>query len=529
MTSRKYVMLSNENIDTTIKEAEQFLSDANVDDKDMIRIRLAMEEALLNYREVLDENGLFCLRCVKRLGRLRLELSIPGLRYDPFSNEEEGSEILRGILSGMGIAPVWQYKNGVNHIIFTPRKRKPSQILLLTVSVVLAAVCGGICTLLPGSIRTFLSAQLITPLFHTFMGLLTAIAGPMIFLSVIWGVYSIGDTATLSKIGKRMILRFLLMSLLLTVLSGASMLLFFPLSGNGGSSFDFLQLLQMVLDIVPGNFFTPFTEANPLQIIFVAVVIGLAMLVLGSKVSVVASFVEQANSIVQLIMEAVSGLIPFFVFGSIFNMILSGSISILLQSSKLLPIMLLGHVLVCAVYLLLVCIRKRMSIALFVRKVAPTFLIGLSTASSAAAYSTNVECCEKQLGIDRQIINFGIPLGQVVFMPGAAVIFLAAGLCMAEVYGVPISPTWLVSALVITVVLAVAAPPVPGGGLTCYTMLFLQLNIPSEAVAITIALNVILECFGTAVNLFCLQAELVELAGSLNRLNLDILRKKQVR
>ena len=526
MAENRKLPLSNAGINTAADETEQFLSEANVDGKDILRIRLALEEALLNYQGALGENGSFFVRYVKRLGRLRIELSVPGLRYDPFAGEEEGSEILRGILAGMGIAPVWQYKNGVSQIIFTPRKRKPSQILLLALSVVLAAVSGGICTLLPEYIRSFLSVQLITPIFNTFMGLLTAIAGPMIFLSVVWGVYSIGDTATLSKIGKRMILRFLLMSFLLALLAGAAMLPFFPLTGSGGSSFDFSQLLQMVLDIVPGNFFTPFTQANPLQIIFVAVVIGLAMLVLGAKVSSVASFVEQSNSVIQLIMEAVSGMIPFFVFGSIFNMILSGSFSTLLQSSKLLPIMLLGHVLVCAVYLLLVCVRKRVSLPIFVKKVAPTFLIGLSTASSAAAYSTNVECCEKQLGIDRQIINFGIPLGQVVFMPGAAVIFLAAGLCMAEVYGVPISPTWLISALLITVVLAVAAPPVPGGGLTCYTMLFLQLNIPAEAVAITIALNVILEFFGTAVNLFCLQAELVELAGSLDRLDVETLRRR---
>jgi len=526
MASSRYAMLSNENIDIRIKEAEQFLSEANVDGKDILRIRLAMEETLLNYKNMWGETESFSLRCVKRLGRLRIELSVPGIRYDPFAGEEEGSEILRSILAGMGIAPVWQYKNGSNQIIFTPRRRKPSQVLLLTAAVVLAAVCGGLCALLPECVRSFLSVQLVAPIFNMFMGLLTAIAGPMIFLSVVWGVYSIGDTATLSKVGKRMILRFLLMSLLLTILAGVAMLPFFPLSGSGGSSFDFSQLLQMVLDVVPGNFFTPFTEANPLQIIFVAVVIGLAMLVLGAKGATVASFVEQSNSVIQLIMEAVSGLIPFFVFGSIFNMILSGSISTLLQSSKLLPIMLLGHVLVCVVYLLLVCVRKRVSLSVFAKKVAPTFLIGLSTASSAAAYSTNVECCEKQLGIDRQIINFGIPLGQVVFMPGAAVIFLAAGLCMAEVYGVPISPAWLISALLITVVLAVAAPPVPGGGLTCYTMLFLQLNIPAEAVAITIALNVILEFFGTAVNLFCLQAELVELAGSLDRLDVEMLRRK---
>ena len=523
---KRNIPLTNENIAAAVEEVENFAAASRVEPKEVVRIRLAVEEALLNYRSTMGEDAVFSLLCVRRLGRLRVELHIPGLRYDPFVVEDEGDELLRGILSGMGIAPIWRYKNGVNLVTFMPRRRRPSQIKCLVASVVLAVLCGLLCSLLPEGARSFLSVQIVSPVFDTFMGLLSAIAGPMVFLSVVWGVCSIGDAATLSKIGKRMVLRFLVMSFVLTVLAGAAMVPFFPLAGSGGSSFDVSQLLQMVLDIVPGNFFTPFTEANPLQIIFVAVVIGLAILVLGAKVSTVTAFVEQSNAVIQLIMEAVSGLIPFFVFGSIFNMILSGNVSTRLQSSKLLPIMLLGHVLVCAVYLLLVCIRKRVSLPVFMKKVAPTFLIGLSTASSAAAYATNVECCEKKLGIDRQIINFGVPLGQVVFMPGAAVIFLAAGLCMAEVYGVPISPTWLVSALIITVVLAVAAPPVPGGGLTCYTMLFLQLNIPAEAVAITIALNVILEFFGTAVNLFCLQAELVELAGSLGRLDIQTLRRK---
>lgn len=523
---RKNVPLTNENIVTAVEEVERFMAASRVDDKEILRIRLAVEEALLNYRKAMGMDARFSLLCIKRLGRLRIELRIPGDRLDPFAVEEEGDELLRGILAGMGIAPVWRYKNGVNLVMFLPKKRSPSQIRRLAASVALAILCGGLCTLLPEGVRHHLSEQIVSPLFGTFMGLLTAIAGPMIFLSVAWGVCSIGDTATLSKIGKRMVGRFLLMSFILTVLAGCAMLPFFPLAGSGSSSFDLSPMLQMVLDIVPDNFVTPFTESNPLQIIFTAVLMGLAMLVMGGKCAAVSALVEQANAILQLIMETVSSLIHLFVFASIYNMILSGSLSILLESAKLLPIMLLGHVLVCGVYLALVCIRKRVSVPVFVRKVAPTFLIGLSTASSAAAYAENVECCEKRLGIDRQIIRFGVPLGQVVFMPGAAVIFLAAGLCMAEVYGVPISPAWLVSALIITVVLAVAAPPVPGGGLTCYTMLFLQLNIPAEAVAITIALNVILEFFGTAVNLFCLQAELVELAGALDRLDVNVLRKK---
>lgn len=98
---------------------------------------------------------------------------------------------------------------------------------------------------------------------------------------------------------------------------------------------------------------------------------------------------------------------------------------------------------------------------------------------------------------------------------------------MAEIYGVTVSPAWLATACLIAIVLAVAAPPIPGGALTCYTILFVQLKIPMEAVAVTIALNVILEFIATAVNLFCLQAELVELAAGLDMLDVRKLREKK--
>ncbi len=48
---------------------------------------------------------------------------------------------------------------------------------------------------------------MITPVFDTFMGLLSAVAGPLIFLSVAGGIYNIGDIATLGKVGKRIISR----------------------------------------------------------------------------------------------------------------------------------------------------------------------------------------------------------------------------------------------------------------------------------------------------------------------------------
>ena len=169
----------------------------------------------------------------------------------------------------------------------------------------------------------------------------------------------------------------------------------------------------MVLDIVPGNFFTPFTEGNPLQIIFVAVLIGMAMLILGNKATAAASFVEQSNYIVQLIMEAVSSFVPLFVFGSILNMILNNDFSVFLPAYKLIPAMLMGDAILLAVYLVLVCAGRKVHPRVLLKKMMPTFLIALTTASSSAAFGVNMECCEKDLGIDRRIVNLGVPLGHI--------------------------------------------------------------------------------------------------------------------
>ncbi len=518
--------LTNHDIDVACHEVETFCERANGEKRDILRTRLAVEEILLKYQEAFGTKGTFRFQCRKRINRLYAGFSIPGERNDVVhSDSSEESAVLKGILSGMGEIPAWQYKNGVNYLTFTLKKKKLSPAVSLLAAVALALFCGAVSSFLPEKYVNYLSEEMITPVFDTFMGLLSAVAGPLIFLSVAGGIYNIGDIATLGKVGKRMISRFLWMTLIFTTVFGIAILPLFPLAGSGSSSFRLSELLEMVLGIVPDNFFTPFLEGNPLQIIFLAALVGLAMLILGNRTVAVSSFLDQANAIVLLIMENISAFVPVFIFGSLFNMILGKNFSVLLKAYKVLPVMLLGDVFLMAVYTGLVCIRKNVSVAVFLKKVFPVFLIGLTTASSSAAFLENRKVCEEKLGIDKKIVNIGVPLGQVVFMPGFSILYFVMGICMAEIYGVKISPVWLITALIIAVVLAVATPPIPGGALACYTILLLQLEIPAQAIVIAVAINVILDFFATAVDLFCLEAELTELAGDLDMLDVEKIRK----
>ena len=107
--------LRNENIARASGLAEKDLEEWGVDGRAILQIRLAVEETLLKYQEVFGTEAVFVQKHTRRFQRIRLELSIKGEQFDPFdTGEEEQSEVLRGLLANMGVAPVWQYKNGVN-------------------------------------------------------------------------------------------------------------------------------------------------------------------------------------------------------------------------------------------------------------------------------------------------------------------------------------------------------------------------------------------------------------------------------
>jgi len=526
MIMEKYTLTGVE-IDHISDHIEGFLEKHRVDFQEILRTKITVEETLLNYRDAFGEQTVCKLKCVCRFGTLRIELSVDGDAFDPFrmdQDDESDNIILRGVLSGVGMAPVWQYKNGRNVVVFMPRKKKPSQMVYLVGAVVLALVCGFAAGFLPDRGQILISQLILTPIFDTLIGLLNAVAGVMIFLAVVWGICGIGDMATLSTIGKQLITRMLAMLALGTVVFTLVLLPLFPVTVRGISDFDMTGPFEMILGIFPDNVVTPFAEGNFLQIFFLAVTVGIGIMVLGNKASELTAFVEQANTLVQLLMAAMCSLVPAIIFLSLFNMILIGDFTLLFEAYKAPLLIAVGCVGMMTFYLAKNVVFQKVKPGVLLKKLMPTFLIALTTASSSAAFSTNMECCERELGIDRKMVNFGVPLGQIIFGAGSAVEYVVLSLCMAELYGVQIVPVWLIMMIITCVILTVATPPVPGGGVALCTILFTQMGIPMEALVISVAVDVIMDFLLTATDLFCLQNQLVSIAGAVNMLDTDTLR-----
>lgn len=252
------------------------------------------------------------------------------------------------------------------------------------------------------------------------------------FFSLAWGVCTIGDVETLSRIGKRMIGRFMLAQLLLAAAAVAVCLPFFHSSSAGGSSFQPAEIYELLLEIIPDNLITPFTTGNTEQIITLAVVAGIVLLLLGERGNPLTAFVEKMNAALYYLMSGVSTLIPFMVFFGMFKIAASGQFAAVLKSWKIPAMILALSILPMLLYTVIVAIRKRVSVLKLVRSASSVLLIGIMTASSSAALTENLERCEHSCGIDKKIVRFGVPLGQTIFMPGVVMFFISLSFGLGE-------------------------------------------------------------------------------------------------
>ena len=515
-------------IEAAVTEVEAYLTERKKDKKDVLRIRLGMEEALLRYREQFGEEKEFFLKCGKSLGRTKISISIRGNMFDPFSqpgDAESSNAFMRTALASMGDLPIWKYLNGSNEIYFTLSREALPEWAHLIFAIVSAVVLGVLLQFTSADVRSFVREDLLTPLLDAFMNLLSGIAGPMIFLAIIWGIYSIGDAATFSVLGKRLTVRYILYATILILLFFVGCLPFLKLTfgaAQGGESI-FSVALRMFLQLVPTSIVEPFSSGNTLQILFLGIVMGIAMIFISEKTQGVAAFIEQLNYIVQVIMNFVGKLVPLFVFCSLMNIFLGEELGNLKNTYKLFLFSTIGCIFMLLFVTVLLAVRMKLSPIRFWKKAFSAFLIAFTTASSSAAFGTNISTCKERFGISDNLTNFGVPFGQIIFRPGTSVFYLSAALYMAESCQVPVSAAWMVTAVFMCILLGIATPPIAGGMLASLSVLFAQLSIPIDGIAVVVALSIILDFLLTPTNIIGGQAMLIIQAKSSGLLDEDIL------
>lgn len=524
--------LSASAIDEMAEKIDEYLVALKIESKNRVRIRLSMEEILLRMRDEFGEDITCKLQMGTHFRRPCLMFEVQGAQFDPTVQNDEDEDFSgwsNRMLGSMGLYPLYSYANGKNQVLLKLKKPRRNPLVTLFCTLAAAVLVGLAGMILPQNLMSVLLENLITPLYNAFLGVLGAIAGPMVFLAVGRGVCGIGDVSTFGRIGKRMLLRFIGISFAVAAFTVAVCLPSFSIqieSGKGTANNQLWGIFHMLLGILPDNIVTPFQEGNSMQIILMAIFIGGAMLVLGKQVTAVSELIEQLNAVIGFLIELISSLVPYFIFVVVVQMFWTNSFGIISQAWQAIVVFMVVMAIILAFVFLYVARRNHISPFLLISKCAETFVVAFTTASSTATFGTAMQCCERKLGLGSYLTNFGLPLGIVFYVPATSAYFLITCFYMAKCYDVSVSAAWILMAVLVTVILAIASPPIPGGTLACYTVMFAQLGIPTEGLVVAMAVDVLFDFIATAVNMILIETELLQQGRNLNMLDRTVLSAK---
>lgn len=515
-------------VDTISEKIQTYLDEHNIDSKQKHRIRLSAEECLLSWRDILGDDLDVSFSIGTRRGRHVISLSIEcDHAVNPF---EENNHYSESILARLGLAPSFSFDNGKNTLQYSIPKASRGPLIPLLI-VIAAALIIGITTkiFVPDNVLNTILINILDPIVSKFFLVMKCVSGPMLFFSVAWGLYGVGDAASFKNVGGKLILHFLKVTCF-TVLAGCLLIFLFRLdySLSSSGSTDFSGIAQLLLDILPNDIFSPFISGNTLQIIVIGIVVGIVLLFLQKQTTTVARCVEQLNSLTQFVINQIIKIVPGFIFILILQLIWNGSYVVLASIWKFVAISIPAIIIVVMADIVYTSLRYKVRLGTLIKKGFPTFLISVSTASSAASFTTIYDCCTKKFGIDKNIVSFGVPLGFSLSKPIAAIYYLIISFYYAEVYGIEVSSIWIISAIILSIVLSMASPPIPGGAVAIYTLLFTQLGIPMEAFTVIIAVDVFFDFVVTAGNMIMIQNSLIGYTTKAKKIDTSVLQNDKL-
>jgi Na+/H+-dicarboxylate symporter len=142
----------------------------------------------------------------------------------------------------------------------------------------------------------------------------------------------------------------------------------------------------------------------------------------------------------------------------------------------------------------------KMNPVVFFRGIRDVMLIAFSSSSSAASLPVNMEACQKNLGVPKQITSFVLPLGATINMDGTSMYQAVASVFIAQVYGVELGLAGQLTILFTAVLASIGTAPVPGVGLIMLIIVLRSVHVPEEGIALILGIDRILDMCRTAVN-----------------------------
>lgn len=405
----------------------------------------------------------------------------------------------------------YRHFNGYNVVRILVARNDNMGLMDVVVAIALAVVTGVTLRLcLPTGMAMKVSDTVFTPLYTVFLNAIRMIMAPLVFFSM---ANSLGDFSNLKELGRSGIKVFSYYTLTtvfaMFIAWGASHLFHSDVTLadlsievtedlSTAQKLD-ISLVDTLVNMVPSNIISAFATSNMMQIIVLAIIIGIAMGKIGEYSQKMHELVGMFDALFGSITAIIIKFLPVAVYGSFTSLILTMNLDAAEAVSAWVGVTLLCVAAMFCVYMLMLMLVGRLNPLQFIRKYNYVAVTALSTSSSSATLPVAVGCCQK-MGVSPSIYKFSIPLGSTINMDGTTVYLVVSTMFLSLISGVEIPIEAYMSLGVTILLLSMAAPAVPGAAIACLSTLLAIVGIPNESMAVIIGILPLLDPILTASN-----------------------------
>lgn len=382
-------------------------------------------------------------------------------------------------------------------------KKKMSLAMQIFIALVLAIAAG----LLLQKHAQFAETY-IKPFGTIFLNLLKFIVVPIVLFSIMCGIISMRDIKKVGAIGLKTVVYYMCttaFAITIGLIGGNLFKKMFPVIATTDLSYQVgekTSLMDTIVNTFPSNFISPMAEANMLQVIVMALLIGFAIILVGEEKNTrIITACNDLNDVFMKCMEMILKLSPIGVFCLLCPVVAAngatiiGSLAMVLLAAYVCYIV---HAVV--VYSFAVKTIGGISPLTFFKEMLPAIMFAFSSASSVGTLPINMECTEK-LGTSREIASFILPLGATINMDGTAIYQGVCAIFIASCYGIHLTLPQMLTIIFTATLASIGTAGVPGAGMVMLAMVLTSVGLPVDGIALVAGVDRIFDMGRTTVNI----------------------------
>ena len=358
---------------------------------------------------------------------------------------------------------------------------------------------------------SFTQEYVVGGLFHIigkmFITALKMLVVPLVFFSLISGVFGIGDISKLGKVGAKSFALYMMTTAIAiaTAIGLAAVIIpFFNTPTAQASEFAAKEappISDVLINIIPDNVISAFASGNMLQIIFFSILLGISLLMVGKKAKSIAEGVEVMNEAMMNMVNIIMSVAPYAVFALLAKAIAELGLDLLAQLAVYVIVVVMALLLhLFGTLMMILKLFSGLSPRIFLTKIRDAQIFAFSTASSNATIPVTLRSVTKRMGVDNSVASFTVPFGATINMDGTAIMQGVATVFIANVYGVELGLSGYLTVILMSVLASVGTAGVPGVGLIMLSMVFVQVGLPIEGIGLILGVDRLLDMVRTSVN-----------------------------